>query len=179
MLRPFCTADNSRCRFAARHPKSGFFQGGPILRWPLTTRLFGAQDEIEGCPGCLNFPQPEIAKRRTPTRAAFIHPRMSWFGSRCNNPSFGGAHRAAAARSPYCLYTVMAAIPGDNFWRRCFRASPALGIGGGRTIAWRSRQWQRCTARHYPARIKPDNVILEGGRIAETDRSWVFGPGRE
>src|SRR6201997_99913 len=50
------------------------------------TRLFGAQDEIEGGIVALKFPKPEIASVDA-YRAAFI--REAWVGARVHSPSVG------------------------------------------------------------------------------------------
>ena len=133
------------------------------------TRLFGAQDEIEGGIVALKFPKPDIASVDA-YRAAFI--REAWVGARVHSPSVGRVIELPPGRQT-CLYTVMPLYQGELLETRLSR-SPAIGLEEGRNIAV---ALARAVAALHRAGIihrdiKPDNVILEGGGSAEADRSW-------
>ena len=132
------------------------------------TRLFGAEDEVEGGIVALKFPKPQIASVEA-YRAAFV--REAWVGARVHNPWVGRVIELPPGRQT-CLYTVMPLYQGELLETRLSR-SPALGLEEGRNIAIKLA---RAVAALHRAGIihrdiKPDNVILEGGGLAEADRS--------
>ena len=132
------------------------------------SRLFAAEDEVESGIVALKFPKPEIASVDA-YRAAFV--REAWVGARVHSPSVGRVIELPPGRQT-CLYTVMPLYQGELLETRLSR-SPALGLEEGRNIAV---ALARAVAALHRAGIihrdiKPDNVILEGGRIAEADRS--------
>jgi serine/threonine protein kinase len=141
------------------------------------TRLFGAQDEIEGGIVALKFPKPEIASVDA-YRAAFV--REAWVGARVHNPSLGHIIELPSGRQT-CLYTVMPLYQGELLETRLSR-SPALGLEEGRNIAVALAR--AVTALHRAGiihrDIKPDNVILEGGgSLKLIDLGVVRVPGLE
>ena len=133
------------------------------------SRLFGAVDEIEGGDGRAEIPQA-AGRRRSPTyHAAFV--REAWVGARVSSPWIGRIIELPPGRQT-CLYTVMPLYQGELLETRLARR-PALGLEEGRNIAIKLA---RAVAALHRAGIihrdiKPDNVILEGERIAEADRS--------
>jgi serine/threonine protein phosphatase PrpC len=141
------------------------------------TRLFGAEDEIEGGTVALKFPKPEIASVDA-YRAAFV--REAWVGARVHNPWVGRVIEQPPGRQT-CLYTVMPLYQGELLETRVSR-SPALGLEEGRNIALKLA---RAVAALHRAGIihrdiKPDNVILEsGGSLKLIDLGVVRVPGLE
>ncbi|HEY3911533.1 MAG TPA: bifunctional protein-serine/threonine kinase/phosphatase [Stellaceae bacterium] len=141
------------------------------------TRLFGAEDEIEGGPVALKFPKPQIASIEA-YRAAFI--REAWVGARVHHPGIGRVIELPPGRQT-CLYTVMPLYQGELLETRLSR-SPALGLEEGRNIAV---SLARAVAALHRAGInhrdiKPDNVILEGGgSLKLIDLGVVRVPGLE
>ena len=141
------------------------------------TRLFGAQDEIEGGIVALKFPKPDIASVDA-YRAAFI--REAWVGARVHSPSVGRVIELPPGRQT-CLYTVMPLYQGELLETRLSR-SPAIGLEEGRNIAV---ALARAVAALHRAGIihrdiKPDNVILEGGgSLKLIDLGVVRVPGLE
>jgi serine/threonine protein phosphatase PrpC len=141
------------------------------------TRLFGAEDEIEGGTVALKFPKPEIASVEA-YRAAFV--REAWVGARVHNPWVGRVIELPPGRQT-CLYTVMPLYQGELLEARLSR-SPALGLEEGRNIALKLA---RAVAALHRAGIihrdiKPDNVILEpGGSLKLIDLGVVRVPGLE
>jgi serine/threonine protein phosphatase PrpC len=141
------------------------------------TRLFGAEDEIEGGTVALKFPKPEIASVDA-YRAAFV--REAWVGARVHNPWVGRVIELPPGRQT-CLYTVMPLYQGELLETRLSR-SPALGLEEGRNI---TVKLARAVAALHRAGIihrdiKPDNVILEaGGSLKLIDLGVVRVPGLE
>ena len=141
------------------------------------TRLFGAEDEIEGGTVALKFPKPQIASVEA-YRAAFV--REAWVGARIHNPWVGRVIQLPPGRQS-CLYTVMPLYQGELLETRLSR-SPALGLEEGRNIAVKLA---RAAAALHRAGIvhrdiKPDNVILEGGgSLKLIDLGVVRMPGLE
>jgi serine/threonine protein phosphatase PrpC len=141
------------------------------------TRLFGAQDEIEGGIVALKFPKPEIASVDA-YRAAFV--REAWVGARVHNPWVGRVIELPPGRQT-CLYTVMPLYQGELLETRLSR-SPAPGLEEGRNIAVKLA---RAVAALHRAGIvhrdvKPDNIILEaGGSLKLIDLGVVRVPGLE
>src|ERR1700686_2597513 len=124
------------------------------------TRLFGAEDEVEGGEVALKFPKPVVASVDS-YRAAFV--RDAWVGARVTSPWLGHIIELPPGRQS-CLYTVMPLYQGELLETRLAR-SPGLGLEEGRNI---SIKLARAAAALYRAGIihrdiKPDNVILEGG----------------
>jgi len=141
------------------------------------TRLFGAEDEIEGGIVALKFPKPQIASVDA-YRAAFV--REAWVGARVHNPWVGRVIELPPGRQT-CLYTVMPLYQGELLETRLLR-SPALELEEGRDI---TVKLARAVAALHRAGIihrdlKPDNVILEGGgSLKLIDLGVVRVPGLE
>jgi serine/threonine protein phosphatase PrpC len=141
------------------------------------SRLFGAEDEVEGGTVALKFPKPQVASVDA-YRAAFA--REAWVGTRVHNPWVGRVIELPPGRQT-CLYTVMPLYQGELLERRLTR-SPALGLEEGRNIAVKLA---RAVAALHRAGIihrdiKPDNVILEGsGSLKLIDLGVVRVPGLE
>jgi serine/threonine protein phosphatase PrpC len=124
------------------------------------SRIFGAEDEVEGGTVAVKFPKPLLASVEA-HRDAFI--REAWVGARVHNPWVGRAIELPPGRQT-CLYTVMPLYQGELLETRLSR-SPALGLEEGRNI---TVKLARAVAALHRAGIihrdiKPDNVILEGG----------------
>jgi len=124
------------------------------------SRLFGAEDEIEGGDVALKFPKPQIASVAT-FRAAFV--REAWVGARVRNPNVGSLIELPPGRQTR-LYTVMPLYQGELLEARLSRR-PALGLEEGRNIAIKLARGVAALHRAgiIHRDIKPDNVILEGG----------------
>jgi serine/threonine protein phosphatase PrpC len=141
------------------------------------SRLFGAEDEIEGGTVALKFPKPQMASVEA-YRAAFV--REAWVGARVHNPWVGRVIELPPGRQT-CLYTVMPLYQGELLETRLSR-SPALGLEEGRNI---TVKLARAVAALHRAGIihrdiKPDNVILEGGgSLKLIDLGVVRVPGLE
>src|SRR6201987_4662171 len=141
------------------------------------TRLFGAEDEVEGGTVALKFPKPQMASVDA-YRAAFI--REAWVGARVHNPWVGRVIELPPGRQTR-LYTVMPLYQGELLETRLSR-SPALGLEEGRNIAVKLA---RAVAALHRAGIihrdvKPDNIILEaGGSLKLIDLGVVRVPGLE
>jgi hypothetical protein len=141
------------------------------------TRLFAAEDEIEGGNFALKFPKPQIASVEA-YRAAFV--REAWVGARVRHPAVGRVIELPPGRQS-CLYTVMPLYQGELLEGRLSR-SPALGLEEGRhitvTLARAVAALHRADIIHRD--IKPDNVILEGGgSLKLIDLGVVRVPGLE
>jgi serine/threonine protein phosphatase PrpC len=141
------------------------------------SRLFGAEDEVEGGTVALKFPKPQVASVDA-YRAAFA--REAWVGTRVHNPWVGRVIELPPGRQT-CLYTVMPLYQGELLETRLSR-SPSLGLEEGRNIAVKLA---RAVAALHRAGIihrdiKPDNVILEGGgSLKLIDLGVVRVPGLE
>jgi len=141
------------------------------------SRLFGAQDELEGGEVVLKFPKPQVAAAAT-HRAAFL--REAWVGARVNSPWVGHVLELPPGRQT-SLYTVMPLYQGELLETRLARA-PAMGLEEGRNIAIKLAR--AASALHRAGiihrDIKPDNVILEGeGSLKLIDLGVVRVPGLE
>jgi serine/threonine protein phosphatase PrpC len=124
------------------------------------TRLFAAEDELEGGTVVLKFPKPQIASVAA-YRAAFV--REAWVGARVHHPAIGRVIELPPGRQTR-LYTLMPFYEGELLERRLAR-SPTIALEEGRNIAIRLA---RAVAALHRAGIvhrdiKPDNVILQGG----------------
>ncbi len=141
------------------------------------SRLFAAEDEVEGGNVALKFPKPQMATVDA-YRAAFV--REAWVGARVHNPWVGRVIELPPGRQT-CLYTVMPLYQGELLEARLSR-SPTLGLEAGRNIAV---QLARAVAALHRAGIihrdiKPDNVILESGASLKLiDLGVVRVPGLE
>jgi serine/threonine protein kinase len=162
-------------------PQGGETIDGFVLRALISdgryTRLFGAEDEIEGGPVALKFPKPQIASIEA-YRAAFL--REAWVGARVHNPSIGRIIELPPGRQTR-LYTVMPLYQGELLEARLSRR-PALGLEEGRNIAVRLARGVAALHRAgiIHRDIKPDNVILEGdGSLKLIDLGVVRVPGFE
>ena len=141
------------------------------------TRLFAAEDEVEGGQFALKFPKPQLASVES-YRAAFV--REAWVGARVHNPWIGRVLELPPGRQS-CLYTVMPLYQGELLETRIARR-PALGLEEGRHIgvalARAVAALHRAGVIHRD--IKPDNVILEGGgSLKLIDLGVVRVPGLE
>ena len=141
------------------------------------TRLFAAEDEVEGGQFALKFPKPQLASVES-YRAAFV--REAWVGARVHNPWIGRVLELPPGRQS-CLYTVMPLYQGELLETRIARR-PALGLEEGRhigvTLARAVAALHRAGVIHRD--IKPDNVILEGGgSLKLIDLGVVRVPGLE
>ncbi|HTV44140.1 MAG TPA: protein kinase [Stellaceae bacterium] len=162
-------------------PEGGETIDGFVLKALISdgryTRLFAAEDEVEGGNVAIKFPKPQIASVEA-YRAAFV--REAWVGARVNNPGVGRVIELPPGRQS-ALYTVMPLYQGELLETRLGR-SPALGLEEGRNIAVKLA---RAVAALHRAGIihrdiKPDNVILEGGGALKLiDLGVVRVPGLE
>ncbi|HWB47466.1 MAG TPA: protein kinase [Stellaceae bacterium] len=162
-------------------PSGGESIDGFVLKALLSdgryTRLFGAEDEVEGGAVALKFPKPQVASVAA-YRAAFV--REAWVGARVHHPSLGRVIELPPGRQTR-LYTVMPLYQGELLEARLAR-SPRIGLEEGRNIAIRLA---RAVAALHRAGIihrdiKPDNVILEdGGSLKLIDLGVVRVPGLE
>ena len=162
-------------------PQGGETVDGFVLKVLLSdgryTRLFGAEDEVEGGEVALKFPKPLVASVDT-YRTAFV--REAWVGARVNSPWLGHVIELPPGRQTG-LYTVMPLYQGELLETRLTRR-PGLGLEEGRNIAIKLA---RAAAALHRAGIihrdiKPDNVILEGGESLKLiDFGVVRIPGLE
>jgi serine/threonine protein phosphatase PrpC len=162
-------------------PQGGESIDGFVLKVLLSdgryTRLFGAEDEVEGGEVALKFPKPLVGTLDT-YRAAFI--REAWVGARVTSPWLGHTIELPPGRQS-CLYTVMPLYQGELLETRLTRR-PALGLEEGRNIAIKLARaagaLHRAGIIHRD--IKPDNVILEReGSLKLIDFGVVRIPGME
>ncbi|MGA7805833.1 bifunctional protein-serine/threonine kinase/phosphatase [Bradyrhizobium sp.] len=162
-------------------PLGGETVDGFVLKVLLSdgryTRLFGAEDEVEGGEVALKFPKPPVVSIAA-YRAAFV--REAWVGARVTSPWLGHVIDLPPGRQT-CLYTVMPLYQGELLETRLARR-PALGLEEGRNIAIKL---SRAAAALHRAGIvhrdiKPDNVILEpGDSLKLIDFGVVRIPGQE
>ena len=162
-------------------PLGGETIDGFVLRVLLSdgrySRLFGAEDEVEGGEVALKFPKPLVASVDS-YRAAFV--REAWVGARVTSPWLGHVIELPPGRQT-SLYTVMPLYQGELLETRLARR-PALGLEEGRNIAIKLA---RAAAALHRAGIvhrdiKPDNVILETqGALKLIDLGVVRVPGME
>ncbi len=162
-------------------PQGGEAIDGFVLKVLLSdgryTRLFGAEDEIEGGEVALKFPKPQLASVEK-YREAFV--REAWVGARVSSPWLGHVIELPPERQSG-LYTVMPLYQGELLETRLTRR-PSLGLEEGRNIAIKLA---RAAAALHRAGIihrdiKPDNVILErAGSLKLIDFGVVRIPGLE
>src|SRR5580692_10556858 len=162
-------------------PQGGETIDGFVLKVLLSdgryTRLFGAEDEVEGGEVALKFPKPQVTSIAA-YRAAFV--REAWVGARVSSPWLGHVIELPPGRQT-CLYTVMPLYQGELLETRLMRR-PGLGLEEGRNIAIKLA---RAVAALHRAGIihrdiKPDNVILErDGSLKLIDLGVVRVPGLE
>ncbi|MGZ3311466.1 MAG: bifunctional protein-serine/threonine kinase/phosphatase, partial [Xanthobacteraceae bacterium] len=162
-------------------PQGGETVDGFVLKVLLSdgryTRLFGAEDEVQGGEVALKFPKPPLGSVQT-YRAAFV--REAWVGARVSSPWLGQVIEMPPGRQS-CLYTAMPLYQGELLETRLARR-PALGLEEGRNIAIKLA---RAAAALHRAGIihrdiKPDNVILEReGSLKLIDLGVVRVPGME
>ncbi len=162
-------------------PQGGETIDGFVLRALISdgryTRLFAAEDEIEGGPVAMKFPKPQFASIEA-YRAAFA--REAWVGARVHNPWIGRIIELPPGRQTR-LYTVMPLYQGELLETRLARR-PAVGLEEGRNIAVRLARGVAALHRAgiIHRDIKPDNVILEGdGSLKLIDLGVVRVPGFE
>jgi serine/threonine protein phosphatase PrpC len=141
------------------------------------TRIFAAEDEVEGGQVAIKFPKPQLASVEA-YRAAFA--REAWVGARVHNPGVGRVIELPPGRQS-CLYTVMPLYQGELLETRLARR-PAMGLEEGRniaiTLARAAGALHRAGIIHRD--IKPDNIILEGdGALKLIDLGVVRVPGLE
>jgi serine/threonine protein kinase len=141
------------------------------------SRIFGAQDEVEGGEAAVKFPKPQIAAVAT-HHAAFV--REAWVGAHVHSPWVAQILEPPPGRQS-CLYTVMPLYAGELLETRLGRR-PAIGLEEGRAIAIGlargAAALHRAGVIHRD--IKPDNVILEGvGQLKLIDLGVVRVPGWE
>jgi serine/threonine protein phosphatase PrpC len=141
------------------------------------SRLFGAEDEIEGGEVAVKFPKPQVAAVAT-YRAAFV--REAWVGARVQSPWIGRVIELPPGRQT-CLYTIMPLYQGELLETRLTRR-PAIGLEEGRNIAIKlargAAALHRVSIIHRD--IKPDNIILEAnGSLKLIDLGVVRVPGLE
>ncbi len=162
-------------------PRGGETIDGFVLKALLSdgpySRLFGAEDDLEGGDVVLKFPKPQVAAVTT-HHAAFV--REAWVGTRVHSPWVARVIELPPGRQS-CLYTVMPLYQGELLETRLARR-PAIGLEEGRNIAV---NLARAVAALHRADIihrdiKPDNVILETGRSLKLlDLGVVRLPGLE
>jgi serine/threonine protein phosphatase PrpC len=141
------------------------------------SRLFAAEDEVEGGSVVLKFPKPHVATVAA-HHAAFV--REAWVGARVHSPWVGRVIELPPGRQT-CLYTVMPLYRGELLETRLARR-PSLGLEEGRNIAIKlahaAAALHRIGVIHRD--IKPDNVILEnGGSLKLLDLGIVRLPALE
>ena len=162
-------------------PLGGETIDGFVLRAVLSegryTRLFGAEDEVEGGEVALKFPKSALASVDT-YRAALV--REAWVDARVTSPWLGHVIELPPGRQT-CLYTVMPLYQGELLETRIARG-PAVGLEEGRNIAIKLARAAAALHRvgivHRD--IKPDNVILEAeGSLKLIDFGVVRIPGLE
>jgi serine/threonine protein phosphatase PrpC len=162
-------------------PLGGETIDGFVLRVLLSdgrySRLFGAEDEVEGGEVALKFPKPLVASVDS-YRAAFV--REAWIGARVTSPWLGHVIELPPGRQT-SLYTVMPLYQGELLETRLARR-PALGLEEGRNIAIKLARAAAALHRDGIVHrdIKPDNVILEAqGSLKLIDLGVVRVPGTE
>src|SRR6202047_1147649 len=181
-------------------PQGGETIDGLVLKVLLSegryTRLFGAEDEVEGGEVALKFPKPLVATVDT-YRAAFI--REAWVGARVTSPWLGHTielppgretclytgggcrparreprarphHRAAAGAADLPLHGD-AALPGRTVGDQAL--APSRAWAGGRTQHRHqagARGRGAAPRRHHPSRHQAGQRHPRARRIAEADR---------
>ena len=124
------------------------------------SRLFAANDLVEGGDVVVKFPKPQTAPAEM-HRQAFL--REQWAGSTVQNPWVGRVVELAPGRQS-CLYTVMPLYEGELLETRLTRR-PQLELEQARAIGVKLARGAAALHRAgiIHRDIKPDNVILESG----------------
>ena len=141
------------------------------------SRIFAAQDEVEGGEVVVKFPKPQVAAVAT-YHAAFA--REAWVGAHVHSPWVTQILEQPPGRQS-CLYVVMPLYEGELLETRLTRR-PAIGLEEGRGIgiglARGVAALHRAGVIHRD--LKPDNVILEArGALKLVDLGVVRVPGWE
>ena len=161
---------------ARRETIDGFALKALVSEGPYS-RLFAAEDEVEGGGVVLKFPKPQVATVAA-HHEAFV--REAWVGARIHSPWVVHVIELPPGRQT-CLYIVMPLYQGELLETR-LRRRPLVGLEEGRNIAVKLAHGVAALHRvgviHRD--IKPDNVILEaGGSLKLLDLGVVRLPGLE
>jgi serine/threonine protein phosphatase PrpC len=143
-------------------PRGGETIDGFVLKALVSdgaySRLFSAEDEVDGGTVVLKFPKPDIGAVAS-YHDAFV--REAWVGRHVSSPWVVRVIELPDGRQT-CLYTVMPLYDGELLERRLERR-PALGLEEGRQIGIKLARGAAALHRAgiIHRDIKPDNVLLE------------------
>jgi serine/threonine protein phosphatase PrpC len=141
------------------------------------SRLFAAEDELEGGHVVLKFPKPGPVSAAA-QHAAFA--REAWVGARVQSPWVCRVLELAPGRQSR-LYVAMPLYQGDLLETR-LASRPFIGLEEGRVIAVKLAHAAAALHRAHVIHrdIKPDNVLLEAsGGLKLLDLGVVRLPGLE